>query len=112
MAAQANDQRELAIPLMNAINRTFASGLLTAAFPYTDAATFIAAGVAAIPANYTQKRLQQLLFSGPNAEFKVYNSAAMLASTVTAASLAAARTAVQVFNPNASKTQSSAMLGN
>jgi len=111
MAAQATDQRELAIPLMNAINRTFASGLLTAAFPYASAAAFIAAGVAATPTSAANKELQIRLFTAKDYEFGVYNAASMLTSVVTAASLAAARTAIQVYNSNVSKQQYSSHLG-
>lgn len=112
MAAQSTDQRQLAISMMNALNRTFASGLLTAAFPYASAAAFIAAGVAATPTSASNKELQIRLFSSANAEFKNYNAADMLASVATAASLTAARTAVRVFNSNVSTQSYSSHLGN
>ena len=46
MAAQPYEQRELAIPMMNALNRAVQNNLITSGdFPYASAAAFIAAGV-------------------------------------------------------------------
>lgn len=113
MAAQATDQRELAIPMMNALNRAVQNGLiLSGSFPYASAAAFIAAAIAITPTSPQMKEEQVRLFSSANAEFKVYNAAGMLTSAATASTLAAARTAILVFNANVSRNQYSSHLGN
>lgn len=113
MAAQTYEQRELAIPLMNGLNRAVQNNLiLSASFPYASAAAFIAAA-SAISATSPQMKEEQIrLFTAANAEFNVYNAAGMLTSVATAASLAAARTAVQAYNSNVTTNQYSSHLGN
>lgn len=113
MPAQPYEQRELAIPLMNALNRAVQVGLISSGgFPFASAAAFIAAGVAATPTSPTMKEEQIRLFSSSNAEFTKYNSAGMLSTVATAATLAAARTAVQAYNSNVSTSSYSSHLGN
>lgn len=113
MAAQSYEQRELAIPLMNALNRAVQNGLiLSGSFPYGSAALFISSA-AAITATSPQMKEEQIrLFTAPDAEFKKFNAAGMLTAPATAGTLAAARTAIQVFNSNVSAQQYSSHLGN
>lgn len=113
MAAQTTDQRQLAIAMMNALNRAVQNNLiLSGSFPYASAAAFIAAANAITPTSPQMKEEQVRMFSSANAEFKNYNAAGMLTSVATAASLAAARTAIRVFNSNVSTQQYSSHLGN
>lgn len=113
MAAQTTDQRQLAIPMMNALNRAVQNSLvLSASFPYASAAALITAASAITATSPQMKEEQIRLFTADNAEFNVYNAASMLSSVATAATLAAARTAVQAFNSNVATDQYSSHLGN
>ena len=113
MAAQPYEQRELAIPMMNALNRAIQVGLISSGgFPFADADAFIAAGVAATPTSPTMNEEKIRLFTAQDYEFGVYNAAGMLSSVATAASLALARAAIQVFNSNVATNQYSSHLGN
>lgn len=112
MAAQAYAQRELAIPMMNALNRAVETNLINSGdFPFADADAFIAAGQAVTPASPTEYEEQIRLFTAKDYEFTVYNAAGKLASVATAASLALARAAIQAFNSNVSTNQYSSHLG-
>lgn len=113
MAAQPYDQRELAIPFMNALNRAVENDLvLSGSFPYASAAALIAAASAITPTSPQMQQEQIRLFTADNAEFNVYNAAGMLTSVATASTLTAARTAIQVYNSNVSTNQYSSHLGN
>ena len=112
MAAQPYEQRELAIPMMNALNRAVQNSLITSGgFPYASAAAFIAAGVAATATSPTMKEEQVRLFTAKDYEFAVYNAAGMLTSVATAATLALARAAIQAYNNSVSTNQYSSHLG-
>lgn len=113
MAAQPYEQRELAIPFMNGLNRAVQNNLvLSGSFPYASAAALIAAASAITPTSPQMKEEQIRLFTAPDAEFNVYNAAGMLTSVATASTLAAARIALQAYNSNVAANQYSSHLGN
>ncbi len=112
MPVTSYDTRQLAIPMMNALNRAVQNNLvLSGSFPYASASALITAASAITPTNPTMKEEQIRLFTGTDPEFKKYNAAGMLTSVATAATLAAARTAIQAYNSNVSTNQYSSHLG-